>query len=98
MDELISTELAANFEAGSAYSLSDERYTLIHRTELDDFFFDRVEDPCERDNLAGMRSPAELRLRRELERALSSLDSTGVSATELDPEVLDRLQRLGYVP
>jgi len=95
---LIRADLAVNFEAGWAYSVSDERYTLIHRTALGDLFFDRELDPCERRNLTGTNNAAESRLRAVLDTILAGLAESTKEVTLADPEVLDRLEELGYVP
>ena len=98
IDRLIRNDLAANFEIGQAYAVSDERYTLIYRTALGDEFFDRSLDPCERRNLIGTNTVAESRLREGLTAILTVLAESAKVGDLVDPEALDRLETLGYVP
>ncbi len=95
---LIRRHLADNFEIGQAFAVTDERYTLIHRTELEDLFFDRSLDPCERHNLSGTNSVAENRFRERLAEILTVLAESAQDAELADPEVLEQLRSLGYVP
>jgi hypothetical protein len=95
---LIRADLAHNFEIGDAYAVSDERYTLIHRTALGDQFFDRLTDPCELKNLIADESAAEARLRTKLDAILAALASSTRSADLIDPEEIERLKALGYTP
>lgn len=98
MAEMIRDHLAANFEVGQAYAVSDERYTLIYRTELSDLFFDRFADPCERHNLIGTDSEAQTRLREGLAEILSGFPESAKDANLADSETLEQLHSLGYVP
>jgi len=85
-------------EDGEKYALQNHAYKLIHRTALDDEFFDLRNDPYEVTNLVGRGVQEEQAMRRVLLGIVETLHREGpIQMEEVDEKTRERLRSLGYV-
>jgi hypothetical protein len=90
-----------SFADGDVYSLRDERYKYIYRSEGRAEFYDLVEDPGELRDRIEAPSPDRDRLRAALAEEFTPRFHSPIrprsAAPEPDAETLEELRALGYV-
>ena len=85
------------------FSIRTPRHHLIWDRDREVYyFFDLEADPLERRNLSSSGDPEESRLRARLEawieaQAAASRQDSGETAVEIDDELREQLEALGYV-
>jgi choline-sulfatase len=94
-------EQRRSFEDGDVYSLRDQRYKYIYRSEGPSAFYDLLEDPGERRNQIDAPSPNRDRLRAALDEGYTARFHSpvrpGAAPAELDAATLEELRALGYI-
>ncbi len=88
-----------NYEPGETFSVQNRRYKYIFSSAHEDQLFDLERDPYERTNLIGQGLEVEEILRRAIQAHLEEKKAEAPEQDfQPDPEVLEALKALGYVP
>ena len=83
---------------GEAFSIQDDRYKYILRSDAEDGFYDLKLDPYEADNQVGRRGQKERELKERLIARIKYLKSTTRGRPEvIGKDGIEKLKALGYV-
>jgi arylsulfatase A-like enzyme len=91
--------IRGGWEKGDVFSIQSQDYKYIYHSRGDDELYDLRRDPLESENLTGVRTDVEKRMRDEAVHIHNAMSAQGeaLGGGEINPEYVETLKALGYL-